>query len=105
MPQLPSPGSHAFTPQLIRSVLADPSLKGWDFDSSLFTTILLALIVGKGGVIVDVSSDREDGNDASSEKGRGWKGNEGKGKGVDKVGNVVKAVSCRFDVRALWAPI
>lgn len=54
MPYLPCPGVPSYTPQLIRTLLTNPALEGWNFDPTLFTVILLALIVNQGGVIVDV---------------------------------------------------
>ena len=71
--QLPQPGTPSFTPLLLRTLLSAPSLHGWTFDPNLFSVLLLALIVKKGGVIVDVldeptSSSRGAEREAGREK-------------------------------------
>ncbi|GFZ48509.1 hypothetical protein JCM24511_06257 [Saitozyma sp. JCM 24511] len=52
---LPAPGSPNFVPQLVSHAHTHLSPQ-WDFDTSLFSAVLLALIVGsrRGGVVVDV---------------------------------------------------
>ncbi|WVQ67195.1 uncharacterized protein L199_005390 [Kwoniella botswanensis] len=52
---LPQIGSPSFTPLLLRYVLAHPSLDGWPINPSLFSVIILAMIVRKGGVVVDTN--------------------------------------------------
>ncbi|KAL7418266.1 hypothetical protein Q5752_006722 [Cryptotrichosporon argae] len=50
---LPQPGAPSFTRQLYATLARAPSLNGWIPDPSLFSTLLLALIVKQGGVLVD----------------------------------------------------
>ncbi|KAK6909618.1 hypothetical protein L486_00734 [Kwoniella mangroviensis CBS 10435] len=50
---LPQIGSPSFTPLLLRYVLAHPSLGGWPINPSLFSVLLLAMIVRKGGAVID----------------------------------------------------
>ncbi|WWC94669.1 hypothetical protein V866_001517 [Kwoniella sp. B9012] len=50
---LPQKGSPSFTALLLRYVLAHPSLDGWPINPSLFSVLLLAMIVRKGGVVID----------------------------------------------------
>lgn len=97
---LPPPGSAAYTPKLIRYLLHEPALQNWEFDTSLFTTILLALIVDKGGVIVDVAPATEKDKPSSGAAGeargsrrRASAQGKGKGKAMDKVMRAVQAVS------------
>ncbi|WWD03441.1 hypothetical protein V865_001493 [Kwoniella europaea PYCC6329] len=52
---LPQIGSPSFTPLLLRYVLAHPSLDGWPINPSLFSVLLLAMIVRQGGVVVDTN--------------------------------------------------
>ncbi|WVN85242.1 uncharacterized protein L203_100387 [Cryptococcus depauperatus CBS 7841] len=51
---LPDPGAAGFTPLLLKHVQQHPNLKGWSVNPSLFSILLLVLIVNKGGLIVDV---------------------------------------------------
>ncbi|WWC71831.1 uncharacterized protein I206_105790 [Kwoniella pini CBS 10737] len=53
---LPELGSPSFTPLLLRYVLSHPSLKGWSINPSLLSVLLLALIVRKGGILIDIAS-------------------------------------------------
>lgn len=55
---LPTPGSPDFTPALIEALEDEPSLYGWELDGTLVAVILLALVVRRGGVIIDVPSGR-----------------------------------------------
>ncbi|WVR00305.1 hypothetical protein IAU59_007448 [Kwoniella sp. CBS 9459] len=52
---LPEIGSPSFTPRLLSYVLAHPSLNEWEISPSLFSAILLALVVKKGGIVLDVN--------------------------------------------------
>ncbi|WVW85956.1 hypothetical protein I302_107994 [Kwoniella bestiolae CBS 10118] len=52
---LPPLGSPSFTPLLLRHVLSHPALAGWSINPSLFSVLLLAMIVRKGGVVVDTT--------------------------------------------------
>jgi hypothetical protein len=56
---LPTPGSPDFTPALIEAIESEPSLLGWEVDGTLVAVILVALVVGRGGVIIDVPSGRK----------------------------------------------
>lgn len=55
---LPAPGSPDFTRVLLDALQAHPSLYSWDFDGTLVAVFLLARIVRRGGVIVDVPGGR-----------------------------------------------
>lgn len=61
---LPTPGATGFTPLLIQHCLAElerTAGEPWEFDASLFLSILMSMVVGgtigcpTGGVIVDVT--------------------------------------------------
>ncbi|OCF32155.1 hypothetical protein I316_06069 [Kwoniella heveanensis BCC8398] len=52
--QLPEIGSPLFTPRLLSYILSDPSLVGWEISSSIFSVLLLALVVRRGGIVFDV---------------------------------------------------
>jgi len=54
---LPTPGTPSFLPLLIDHLLTSPQLRGWNFDPTLLSALLIALIVRRGGVIVDVLRD------------------------------------------------
>ena len=73
----PEPGAASFLPTLIAHLHDQPFLNTWNFDSTLFSVILIALIVRRGGLIVDVV--REDGKTRSRQR-------------VDRVIKVVSAV-------------
>ncbi|WVF73128.1 hypothetical protein IAT40_007947 [Kwoniella sp. CBS 6097] len=51
---LPEIGSSSFTPRLLSYVLSHPSSNGWQISPSLFSALLLALVVKRGGVVIDV---------------------------------------------------
>ncbi len=73
---LPTPGTPSFLPLLIAHLHDPPSLAGWNFDPTLLSVLLIALIVRRGGVIIDVERD----------------GSSGSKEGVKKVVKVVQAV-------------
>ncbi|WWC91529.1 uncharacterized protein L201_006475 [Kwoniella dendrophila CBS 6074] len=52
--EIPKLGSPSFTPLLLRYILTHPALKGWSINPSLFSILLLAFIVRKGGIVIDV---------------------------------------------------
>ena len=51
---LPTAGSPSFLPSLIAHLGDSRQLHGWTFDPTLLSVLLLALIVKRGGVILDV---------------------------------------------------
>lgn len=55
---LPDLGSSQYMPTLIRTLLEHPALEEWQFDPTLFSLLLLGLIVKKGGVVVNVPGKR-----------------------------------------------
>jgi hypothetical protein len=81
----PVPGSESFLASLIQYIEAAPSLDGWQPDSTLLSVLLIATIVQKGGIIVDVK--REAGN------GKGKARAREKVADVHKVAGYLRAVS------------
>ncbi|WWD19466.1 hypothetical protein CI109_103926 [Kwoniella shandongensis] len=54
---LPPPGAVNFTPLLLDHLESHPQLHGWSLDPSLFSVLLLTLIVKRGGLVVDVEQE------------------------------------------------
>ncbi|ORX40769.1 hypothetical protein BD324DRAFT_612059 [Kockovaella imperatae] len=57
---LPPLGSSSFVPLLLAGIADQPSLQGWKPDPTLFSTILISLIVNRGALIVDVDTNEDD---------------------------------------------
>ncbi|WRT70408.1 uncharacterized protein IL334_007406 [Kwoniella shivajii] len=53
--ELPNLGSPSFTPLLLRYVSSHLGSRGWSINPSLFSILLLALIVRRGGIVIDVT--------------------------------------------------
>ncbi|WVR07841.1 hypothetical protein IAU60_004884 [Kwoniella sp. DSM 27419] len=53
---LPSIGSRGFTARLLAHASSHPALAGWQIDPSLFSVLLLALVVRRGGLVVDTTT-------------------------------------------------
>lgn len=73
---LPKPGIHSYIPNLIASITTQDALQDWQPDPTLFSVILLWLVVKRGGLILDVPANgsakgkgKEKGRDNSEEEG------------------------------------
>ena len=54
---LPVPGSTSFVPNIFRYLAAQESLAGWTEDPTIFSTLLLTMVVNRGGLIVTVGEE------------------------------------------------
>ena len=67
----PEPGSGSYFPNLLAYIDKSPGLNGWKLDPSLFSALLLCLVVKRGGLIVDVPEESGSGSGSGSGIGSG----------------------------------
>lgn len=65
---LPTPGSAQYMLTLLRTLLENPAMEGWQFDQTLFSLLFLALIVRRGGVCINVGEPSSSKQGAETER-------------------------------------